>query len=484
MKIERFDGTMAFVMNSAVPINDVDGRIAGSAVAILDITERIEAEEAMRQSEARFRLLSETAARLLVSGDPQELINDLCRDVMEHLDCQAFFNFMVDERAGRLRLNACAGIPEEEVRKLEWLDYGVAVCGCVARDNARIIAEDIFHTPDVRTELVRSYGIQAYCCHPLKAQDRLIGTLSFGTKTRAFFTAEEVELMRTVADQVAVALQRVQAQQDLRASEEALRLANEQLEQRVRERTTELILLLEDLEKGRDDLRKLASELVLTEERERKKISVLLHDEVAQALAATKMRLDLLVTAPSGDDFRLAVMEAQDLLGQSIRQTRALMTDISNPVLYDMGLRVAVEALAEEVTARQGISVSCSFGGRLRNLGQDMEVMIFQVVKELVQNIVKHSRARNASIRLVEEKSAVCTVVADDGQGFDAGMAGTVQSEGGFGLFSIRERVKSYGGKIHIKSEPGRGSEVTVKLPKEAAGNKASLKTRNGKKGA
>ena len=152
MKIERFDGTTAFVMNSAVPINDFDGRIAGSAVAILDITERIEAEEALRQNEARFRLLSGTAGSLLSTDDPQGLINELCRDVMEHLHCQAFFNFMVDESAGRLRLNACAGIPEEEVRKLEWLDYGVAVCGCVARDKARIIAEDIFHTPDVRTD--------------------------------------------------------------------------------------------------------------------------------------------------------------------------------------------------------------------------------------------------------------------------------------------------------------------------------------------
>ena len=303
MKIERFDGTMAFVMNSAVPINDFDGRIAGSAVAILDITERIEAEQALQQ-------------------------------------------------------------------------------------------------------------------------------------------------------------------------------AKEELEEKVRERTAELMLTLEDLEKSRDDLRRLASELVMAEERERKKISVVLHDEVAQALAAAKMRLDLLGTAPGGDDFRLALTEARDLLGQTIRRARALMTDISNPVLYDLGLRVAVEALAEEVSASQGISVSCSFGGRLRNLGRDMEVMIFQVVKELVQNIVKHSRARNASIRLVEEKDAVRAAVADDGQGFDAGKAGTVRSEGGFGLFSIRERVKSYGGRIHITSEPGRGSEVTVKLPKVAAGNTTSHTTR------
>ena len=481
VKIERFDGTTSFVMNSAVPIRDVDGKISGGAVAIMDITERIEAEEELRRKEARFRLLSKTAGRLLATGDPQGLINELCRDVMEHLRCQAFFNFMVDEGAGRLRLNACAGIPEEEVRKLEWLDYGVAVCGCVARDKTRIIAEDIFHTPDVRTELVRSYGIQAYCCHPLKAQERLIGTLSFGTKTRARFTPEEVELMRTVADQVAVALQRVLAQQELRKSEEALRLANEQLEQRVRERTTELILLLEDLEKSRDDLRKLASELVLAEERERKKISVALHDEVAQTLAAARMRIDLLRSKPGDDDSRHALDEAQQLLVQAIRETRSLMTDISNPVLYDMGLQVAVQSLTEEVKAKCGISFSSSFSGSLKTLDQDMEVMIFQVVKELVQNIVKHSGARKASIHIIEERSDIHVVVADDGLGFDAGNVGAVGVDGGFGLFSIRERVKSYNGKIKIESEPGKGSEVTVMLPKRAARVAASRKTRSRK---
>jgi signal transduction histidine kinase len=317
--------------------------------------------------------------------------------------------------------------------------------------------------------------------HPLKAQDRLIGTLSFGTKTRARFTPEEVELMRNVADQVAIAMQRIQAQQKLRQSQEALRLANEELEQRVRERTTELILLLEDLEKSRDDLRRLASELVMTEERERKKISVALHDEVAQTLAAARMRIDLLRSMPGGDDARRALDEAQQLLVQAIRETRSLMTDISNPVLYDMGLQVAVQSLTEDVKARNGISFSSSFNGSLRTLDQDMQVMIFQLVKELVQNIVKHSEARKASIRIVEERDDIKVVVADDGLGFDAGNVGKVGLDGGFGLFSIRERVKSYNGRIKIDSVPGKGSEVTVMLPKKAAGGTVSRKTRKRK---
>ena len=643
-------------------------------VYMRDITERKRAEKDLQRNEARFRLLSTTAGRLLATDDPQGLVKDLCRDVMEYLDCQAFFNFMVDERAGRLRLNACTGIPVEEVRKLEWLDYGVAVCGCVARDGARIVAEDIFHTPDARTELVRSYGIQAYCCHPLKVRDRLIGTLSFGTKTRARFTPEEVELMRIVADQVAVAMQRIQAQQEIvesnqrlqlaldaggmgmwawdlqtnrtlwsskeyellglpagngavdaevffryvhpedapdlrgavgdvvahgstferefrivradgqirwlssvgrvmraesgqplsliginydfterkekeeefqrlnrtlralsssshalmraeeenayleevcrivvrdcgyamvwigyaednedktvrpvahagfedgylatldltwadtergrgptgtairtgkpsmctnmltdprfspwreealkrgyasslvlpllagamsigaltiyskhpdpfsenevkllteladdltqgittlrlrrqaRQAQQALQQSRDELEEKVRERTSELILLLEDLEKSRDDLRKLASELVMTEERERKRIAVTLHDEVAQTLAAAKMRLDLLRKVTEGQASSEVVDEARDLLMQSIRETRALMTDISSPILYEMGLPAAVQNLAEQTSASYGLTVSHDVTGEFGNLGQE-----------------------------------------------------------------------------------------------------------------
>ncbi len=234
VEIETFDGKHRFIINSAAPFRGADGRIAGSVVALLDITELKKAQDALRNSEASFRLLSETAAQLLGAENPQAIVDELCRKVMEHLDCHAFFNFVVDEGAGRLHLNACAGIPEEEMRKIEWLDYGVAVCGCVARDRERLVAHDIFETPDSRTELVKSYGIQAYACHPLTAQGRLIGTLSFGTKTRARFTSQELALMKTVSDQVAVAMERMNLVERLQRS-------RDELEMRVRERTKELV---------------------------------------------------------------------------------------------------------------------------------------------------------------------------------------------------------------------------------------------------
>ncbi len=166
---------------------------------------------ALEATNRRLELLSETSARLLDSDEPQEVVQELCERMLTYLDCQAFFNYLVDEERGCLHLNACAGIPKQTAKDIEWLDYGVAVCGCVARDGQRIVCEHILENADPRTELVKSFGIQAYACNPLIGKGgKVIGTLSFGTSSRPAFSENDVSLMETVASQVAIAMQRVQ----------------------------------------------------------------------------------------------------------------------------------------------------------------------------------------------------------------------------------------------------------------------------------
>ncbi len=191
------------------------------AVTISDITERKQADEALQRSHRKLEILAESARLLLTSEAPEKIVQEICEKVMKHLECHTFFNYLVEEGRERMLLNACAGIPEKAAKEIEWLDFGVAVCGCVARDGCRIIAEDIPNTPDKRTDLVRSFGIKAYACHPLIYRGKTIGTLSFGTRTRTHFSDEEIELMKAVTDLVSTAMARKKAEESVvRAKEE------------------------------------------------------------------------------------------------------------------------------------------------------------------------------------------------------------------------------------------------------------------------
>ncbi|QWV92927.1 response regulator [Geomonas oryzisoli] len=190
-----------------------------------ELVEKEEREAALKRSNERLDLLADTASQLLQSKDPRLLATVLCRKVMEFLDCDVFFNYLMDEENGGLKLNACAGISEEQAAAIERLNLGVAVCGCAARDACRIVAENIPGSVDARTDLVKSLGVKAYACHPLLSQGRVLGTLSFGTSSRISFSEDDLSLMKAVADQVSIAMERNLMEERLRqaklAAEEA-----------------------------------------------------------------------------------------------------------------------------------------------------------------------------------------------------------------------------------------------------------------------
>jgi PAS domain S-box-containing protein len=154
------------------------------SIYVQDITDRRVAEEMLRQRNQRTQLLSETLAQLLAAGDSDTVVRELFPKVAAHLGVDTYFNFMVTEGGDELALHSCQGIPEETAKAIQRLKFGQAICGTVAQTRRTIVAHDIQNSNYDKADLVRGFGIQAYACHPLMIGDRLLGTLSFASRTR------------------------------------------------------------------------------------------------------------------------------------------------------------------------------------------------------------------------------------------------------------------------------------------------------------
>ena len=218
------DGS-TMIMEMGIDVTSLKKAQAELKILNTELEERVAARTGeLKESSERLRILSETSSRLLESGNPHNLINELCTKVMKFLDCDIFFNFLIDEETGKLHLNSYAGIPEETAGRIGWLDPELSVSGCVARAGKRIIAENIPGSDDVRIEMVRSFGIKAYACHPLFSGEKVLGTLSFGTKSRTTFSEEDISMIKTISDEVAIALSRIKYEEALRKSEKNYRL--------------------------------------------------------------------------------------------------------------------------------------------------------------------------------------------------------------------------------------------------------------------
>ncbi len=474
--------TVKWVRERAELEFDDRGRLLGGFGITQDITDRKLADEALRKSEARFRLLAATAAQLLAAGDPQAHINELAGRVMEHLDCHCFFNFLVAEGLpGRLRLNAWAGISPEEARRIEWLDYGVAVCGCAARDGARIVAERIRTTHDVRTELVKSYGVKAYACHPLLGVNgRVLGTLSFGTRDRETFSAEDLELMKAVSDQAAVAMVRMQNERDLRRAAEALQQANEELEEKVRRRTRELEETVVSLKnevfarkKIQTQLRELSRKSLEALEADRRTVARELHDSIGGSLAAIKFGLEEVAELAQRDPFdgggRLAALISH--LADTIKETKRISASLRPLAIDDLGLLATIEWHIRQFCQRyENIRVVRQIDVEEQEIPEGLKIVIYRVMQEAFTNAARHSRADTLRIRLARSGSQFEFEVQDNGCGFDPNeVMGRQDRLSGFGLKSMQERAEICGGAFELRTRPEAGTSVRITLPDAAA---------------
>jgi PAS domain S-box-containing protein len=215
-----------------------------------------------------------------------------------------------------------------------------------------------------------------------------------------------------------------------------------------------------------EQLQSLASELSLTEERERRRLATVLHDHIAQLLVVAKGKFEKIQESTLYRSVAKPMEEIRRLIEESIRYTRSLVFELSPPILYELGFEPAMEWLAEHMEQQYGLVVAVEDDASSKPLDNEARVLLFRAVRELLFNVLKHSQASGARVCMRRAGDHLEVIVEDNGVGFapgkSAGLSGKME---GFGLFSIRERLNYFGGRMEIESTPGEVTRVILTLP-------------------
>jgi signal transduction histidine kinase/ActR/RegA family two-component response regulator len=387
--------------------------------------------------------LWEAAGVLLTTDDPDRMLQGLFAKIAPHLGLDTYFNFMVNEAGDALRLVSCAGVSEADARQLARLEFGQAICGTVAAQRFPIVAFHIQQSSDPKVQLVRKYGIRAYACNPLLAGDRLLGTLSFASRTREQLEPGEIEFLETITRYVAAAYERLR--------------------------------LIEQLREG--DRRK--DEFLAT-----------LAHELRNPLAPIRNALHILKLA---DGNRELIEKVRHIMERQLQQLVRMVDDlldvsrISRNKLVLRKERVAVETVVQNAVEASRPLIEA--GGHRLTVSLPKQPLFLeadparltQAFLNLLNNAAKYT-PQGGQIAVVAERegSDVVITVADTGIGISTHMLPRIfelftQVDGaldraqgglGIGLSLVKWLVEMHGGSIAAASDgPGLGSRFIVRLP-------------------
>jgi len=392
------------------PHRDARGEIAGFIVMVTDISAQKRAEAALRESELRFRTVADSAPVLIWMNGLHgcEFVN------------HAYMEF--------------TGAKQSEVANYDWARYihdedrkaYVTMYLDAMRDRAPFDAQFRFRRADGEYRWMRSVG-----------RPRL---------------TDDGELVGYVGASIDIT--------DIRDAQDRLQTWSEELEQAVRAKTRELL-------ESQHRLRALANEVSMAEQRERKRIATELHDHLQQMLVFCKLKLGQGKRLAGGiADCAEVMKQVDDVLTEALTYSRTLVAELCPPVLREFGLAAALKWLAEHMNQRQ-LLVSVDVQQDLGPVPEEQAVLIFQSVRELLMNVAKHARTARANVVMRRDEKGVQIEVRDAGSGFDVSVLkeheGTRAPK--FGLFSIRERMTAFGGRLELITSPGKGTSAMLVLP-------------------
>lgn len=387
-----------------------------------DITERKREENALRESEERYRQLFE------LESDAILLIDNEVGQILEaNTAASTLYGFSRDELVSMRNVDMSAE-PEATQR---------------ATFGAPQLSGQIIVIP-LRLHRKSDGGI-----FPVEITAR-----SFVQRGRSVHIAA----VRDITE-------RKKSEDELRDQKERLQQLAATLEIRVLERTQQLKTANESLVRTVSQLRRLAVDLSLAEERERKRLALLLHDHLQPFLVAATMKVSLLAQQGAAEEQTQIVRATIDLIKEAINASRSLTTGLYPPILLDAGIMPGLRWLAEWIKENYGLSVVIK-GDDSLEAPEHLGILVFQAVRELLFNVTKHAKSDMAMVTISRKPVQMLQIIVEDhGVGFPVGSSDFPMSANGLGLFHLRERLDAIGGALALTSEPGQGTMVFVTVP-------------------
>jgi len=288
---------------------------------------------------------------------------------------------------------------------------------------------------EVERVALNALGVELLC--PIRSKGNLIGILSLGKKqSGSLYSDDEVNLLMTMANEAAVAVENAR--------------------------------ILDNVQNQQQQVQQLLTQVVLAQEEERNRISIDLHDSVAQWLVAASYRVQTFSHVLAGDKdnkVRDELADMENTLDKSVKELRRVVIGLRPPALDELGLTHALRQSLEDLKA-DGPSCKFSVTGTPSRLPSSMEIAVYRIVQEALTNIRKHANASKVNLRLQFQEDKLLVEVHDNGKGFDPSQTlNSAVSVGHIGLLGMKPRAEMLGGDFKIKTTEGMGTTITLNLP-------------------
>ncbi|MBM3127373.1 MAG: HAMP domain-containing protein [Chloroflexi bacterium] len=385
----------------------------------------------------RTRELAALNAVAMVVAQPlhlDELLEQALAQVLRVTGVQAGAIFLLDAETRALTLQARRGVSEQAAQSMMTLHLDDSACGGVIEKGHPVVVPDLGYYRSSAGRALWSAGLQGLVHVPLISRRIALGTLCVATARPHDYQTEELELLMAIGSQIAVGIENARLYDELARREQ---LRGELLDQ-----------------------------VIAAQEDERKRIARDLHDDTSQSLSALIYSLEAVEASCPGSPVRDALVTMRQRVTQILDGIHKLIFDLRPSMLDHLGLFVALRWYAETHLQPLGVRVHLEERGAPRRLPSKVETALFRVVQEAINNIAKHSGARNVHLNLDCSDGVVAIQVADDGIGFDLNeVARAGDRRRGLGLVGMQERVGLLGGKISLISDPGQGTQISIYVP-------------------